>query len=54
MGLRADSVGVATVSALGATGVLYAGPLLMALMDRDPAQADVRVCSGSGPASRSG
>ena len=43
LGLRADSVVVATVPALGATGVLYAGPLLMAFLDWDPTQADVRV-----------
>ncbi len=44
----------ATVPALGATGVLYAGPLLMALLDRDPAQSDVRVSSGSGSGTGSG
>ena len=42
LGLRADTFATAAVSALGATAVLYAGPLLMALLDHDPADRQAR------------
>jgi len=42
LGLRTDTFAVAAVPALGATAALYAGPLLMALLDHDPAAHQAR------------
>ncbi len=48
LGLRTDTFTLAAVPALGATAVLYAGPLLMALLDRDPAAQQARIDTSAG------
>ena len=42
LGLRVDTAAEAAVLAIGAAAALYAGPLLMALLDRDPAAQQAR------------